>query len=281
MGVIVGSFGAASGWAGRQVVYDNGRLTVGGEAFALADLLAADQQGLIVWAYAGLREWAYGLQMPVPQVAPASPSPGASTPSRGPKRGRTIVLGVLLALVLVFAAALIINAVLEAPNGSHPVGSSAPAVVPITTAPAISADQQDAERFIRVYGDDVARIQANVQVVQMLVVVVSKDPSTAKTVELAQLARRTHDNVDGLRTGTDWSSGVTARAGALQNAEVGVYSATNELKNAMGALVAFTGNPNAATLARFKTNYRTARADWNAAVRTVWRLAQQKKPPTV
>jgi hypothetical protein len=70
MGVIVGSFGSASAWACGQVDYDNGVFTVDGEAFSLADLLAADQQGLIVWAYDGLREWASGLQAPVPDVGP-------------------------------------------------------------------------------------------------------------------------------------------------------------------------------------------------------------------
>ena len=206
---------------------------------------------------------------------------GASAPTQRPKHGRTIVLAVVLALVFVFAAALIINVVLKAPTSSSPVDSSAPAVAPTKTAPAISADQQDADRFIRVYGDDIARIQANVQVVQMLVAVVSKNPTAAKTPELAQLAQQAHDNVDAMRTSTDWTSGLTTRAGTLQNAEVGVYSSTNELKNAMGALVAFTGNPNAATFAHFKTQYRKARADWNAAVRTIWRLDHRMKPPTV
>lgn len=62
--MIVGSFGSASAWAGRQVGYENGVFTVDGEAFSLSDLLSADQQGLIVWAYAGLREWAYQCRDP-------------------------------------------------------------------------------------------------------------------------------------------------------------------------------------------------------------------------
>ena len=43
--MIIASFCSTSGWAGRQVDYDNGLFSVDGEAFSLGDLLAADQQG--------------------------------------------------------------------------------------------------------------------------------------------------------------------------------------------------------------------------------------------
>ena len=49
----------------------------------------------------------------------------------------------------------------------------------------------------------------------------------------------------------------------------------------MGALVAYTGNPNAATLAQFTVKYRKAVAEWDNGVRAIWHLAGRKNPPTV
>ena len=80
--MIIGSFGNASGWAGRQVAYDEGVFSVDGEEFSLEDLLAADQQGLIVWAYDGLQEWARQLPaVPAQPAAPATPAVSAEPAS--------------------------------------------------------------------------------------------------------------------------------------------------------------------------------------------------------
>jgi len=41
----------------------------------------------------------------------------------------------------------------------------------------------------------------------------------------------------------------------------------------MGALVAYTGNPNPATLAQFATAYQNAVTEWNQSLRAVWSAA--------
>ena len=43
--------------------------------------------------------------------------------------------------------------------------------------------------------------------------------------------------------------------------------AADDMKNAMGALVAYTGDPNPATLAQFTTKYGRARDEWNTGIK--------------
>ena len=60
-----------------------------------------------------------------------------------------------------------------------------------------------------------------------------------------------------------------------------MFAAANDLKNAMGALVAYTGDPNAASLAHFSSQYQSSVAEWNDGIRTIWRLAKLKEPPVL
>jgi len=423
--MIIGSFGDTSGWAGRQVEYDNGRFSVNGEPFSLEDLLAADQQGLIVWAYDGLQEWARQLSAvqsavpapaplaeaaaapvvpePAPAVPEASrPSPVLATPSPDSKspqarrrlRTRTkVIIGVVGAFVIFTAIGAIGNAIAPKHKTSHlaaspvaksaaptaswtkvaswsgaaasltdtgqyvwtiavlrkgqnPNSSAAPVLlvtgqlgggslssansgacdlqlrpeeqyyvwaelhncsaavavsqrgsasgtawngVPATPGPVavaspmpsspMSPDQQGATSFIRNAGADTRRVQANVQFVQVALAIAEKTPTQANVDQLAQTAQQAHDNIDAIRG--DFATVVTSRAGSLQYAETTLFTAANDLKYAMGALVAYTGTPNAATLAHFTTQYDTARAEWNDSVRTIWHLAHEKNPPTI
>ena len=160
--MVIGSFGSTSGWAGREIDYDNGLFSVNGEALSLADLLAADQQGLIVWAYDGLQQWAQQLSTAqsavpapaplaeatpapvVPGLAPAAPEasgPGVpaapspdrkSPPTRRRLRTRTkIIIGVVGAFVILTAIGAIGNAV--AP--SHKTSPTPAPMAATTTAP--------------------------------------------------------------------------------------------------------------------------------------------------
>lgn len=95
--------------------------------------------------------------------------------------------------------------------------------------------------------------------------------------QFAQLAQQAHDSIDGVRD--DFATGDDS--GALENAEAEMFDAANGLKNSMGAVVAYTGNPNPATLASFTTQYQPATAEWNDGVRKLWRLAHEPKPPTL
>lgn len=291
--MIVGSFGSASGWAGREVDYAEGKFSVDGEALSLADLLSADGQGLIVWSYDGLREWAHGLE-PVPPQTPAAAAPRTvdqrtgdltSGPPRKRRALRTrtkVIIGLVAALVILTA----IGAIGAAISPTHKTTSSAatapaaPSTAPKSSSPTMSPDQQSAERFIRQLGPDSNRVQANVLLVQLALAVAVKHPTQANVDQLAQTAQQAHDNIDAIRNDFAASIGYGG-SDSLQNAETMVFAAANDLKNSMGALVAYAGTPNAATLAHFTSQYGTARGEWDDSVRTIWRLAHKKSPPVV
>jgi hypothetical protein len=60
-----------------------------------------------------------------------------------------------------------------------------------------------------------------------------------------------------------------------------MFVGAKDLKNSMGALVAYLGNPNRATFARFTNEYEQAVAEWDAGVRIVWGVAHRSHPPMV
>jgi hypothetical protein len=137
--------------------------------------------------------------------------------------------------------------------------------------------EKDARGWINRHGTDASRVQANLSVVQIAVGLAIRQPTVANVDKLAQYAQQAHDNLDAIRN--DFAD--TTDSGGLGNAELAAFSAANDLKNSMGALVAYTGTPNAATLAAFTTQYQKARAEWNYGVRTIWRVAKEKHAPTV
>jgi hypothetical protein len=96
--------------------------------------------------------------------------------------------------------------------------------------------------------------------------------------QVAQAAQTAHDNLDAIRT--DFAL-TTSTSGNLGNAEIEIFGAVNDLKNAMGALVTYAGTPNAATLAKFNTQYETAAGEWNDGVRLVWDIAGRRGAPTL
>ena len=53
------------------------------------------------------------------------------------------------------------------------------------------------------------------------------------------------------------------------------------LAGALHTIVAYMDDPSPAALARMTSRYEHAVAEWNSAVRTVWRVAHRSRPPTV
>ena len=117
------------------------------------------------------------------------------------------------------------------------------------------------------------------QAAQIAVYLASKSPTQNNVDQLAQIAQQARDNIDSLRS--EFALTVTSRSGKLQDDENLVSMAADDLSSAMRLLVDYTGTPNPATLAQFTTQYTSARSEWNMAVRGIWRLAREKKPPTV
>jgi hypothetical protein len=136
---------------------------------------------------------------------------------------------------------------------------------------------EQARSYVDKNGPDVKRVQANVVTVQVMTGLAQKAPTQANVNGLAQRAQQAHDNLDSLR----YNLTSDFPGGALGDAELSVFSGTNDLRDAMSALVTYTGTPNAATLAQFTTKYQSAVAEWNSGVRTIWKLANTPKPPTL
>jgi hypothetical protein len=114
-------------------------------------------------------------------------------------------------------------------------------------------------------------VSANVLAVQLDVA--QKSPVD----QLAQDAQTAHDNLDKIRN--DFAEGDDS--GSVGDAETEAWDAANGLKNAMGSLVAWTGDPNPARLAHFSSQYQSARAKWNASIIDIWRAAGRKGAPTI
>jgi hypothetical protein len=140
--------------------------------------------------------------------------------------------------------------------------------------------KQQAQGYIKSMSKDINTVQASVQSVQGGILILKKSGGNITQSEVnqfAQLAQQAHDFIDGVRQ--DFATSNTS--GNLGNAEVELFTAANDLKNAMGAVVAWTGNPNPATLAHFTSEYQNAVGEWNDGIQTVWSIAGESNPPTV
>ncbi len=92
--------------------------------------------------------------------------------------------------------------------------------------------------------------------------------------QLASDAQDAHDQIDPVRDSF-------AQTTDSSDAQLEVFGAANDLKNAMGAIVAWTGDPNPATLAHATSQLKTAFAEWNDGVRTIWHAAHRHDGPTI
>lgn len=150
-------------------------------------------------------------------------------------------------------------------------------VVAVGSAVAAPASQiKDAQAYIKKHGTDANRVQANVVLAQLAIGQVSKNGTQANLNKLALTAQDSHDNLDAIRNNFAESA-----SGGLGDAELLVFAGANDLKNSMGALVAWTGNPNAATLASFASQFKRGRSEWDSGIRKIWKLAQRSKPPII
>jgi hypothetical protein len=219
--------------------------------------------------------------LPPPQPAPpvlplaATPAPTAKNTKRPKLRWRKKRYWIPAVLIIIF--------VIAGTTGNHkgsssPTGSSSSSgdVSNAASVPAPPKGLTDARSYILDHRSDINTVQVSVQSVQAGVAIAQKSPSIDVINQLAQLAQQAHDNLDAVRNDFASSDG-----GALGDAELEVFSAANDLKNSMGALVAYTGNPNPATLAQFTSQYQAGLSEWNQGIRAIWRIAHRTKPPVV
>jgi hypothetical protein len=226
---------------------------------------------------------------PPPQPVPAAPdeAPGATpttaapAPAKPAKPRRPIWqnrwlwgAGGVLVLIIAIGAAT---------SGSNHSSSSTPAHTtgkgvshqPATHHPAVPESQKEALAYLKDHEATINRVAAEVGAVHAAVEKAAKSESEADLNEVAKLAQEAHNNLDAART--ELASGEPE--GKVGEAALEVFSSTNGLKNSMGALVAYTGNPNPATLAHFTTQFQPAANEWNTGVMEIWRLAGKSNPP--
>jgi hypothetical protein len=82
--------------------------------------------------------------------------------------------------------------------------------------------------------------------------------------QLAIAAQNAYGNLDAIKSS---DAGVFSNSG---DAGYEMFGALNDLKNSMGALVAYTGDPNPATLAQFNRQWQAAASRWNDGVFKVY-----------
>jgi hypothetical protein len=212
------------------------------------------------------------------EAGSAKASQGATTSQVKPPKAKKPHRGLKILSVIVFFFVVIgiIAAATDSNNASSTSGPSASAAS--SGNPGVPQNEKDARAWIRDLGFDAGKVEANVGLVQIQLGFTIKSPTAANIDKLAQYAQQAHDNIDGIRA--DFAN-TNEDGGGLGDAELSAFSGANDLKNAMGALVAYTGDPNAATLASFTTQYQKARGEWDYGVRTIWRVAQKKHPPKI
>ncbi len=129
--------------------------------------------------------------------------------------------------------------------------------------------------WIGEYRGDAANIAANVSDVQLAMGELRRSPTQANINQLGSMAQTASDGVSR-------SDGIGSSAvGMLGVAERHVVLGGGLLEGALHAIVAYMDDPGPAALARMTRRYDHAVAEWNSAVRTVWRLAHSARPPIV
>jgi hypothetical protein len=179
-------------------------------------------------------------------------------------------VGIVVVIIIVAAAS---------GGGSKSTSTSSPSEPASGTAqpPSMPQSEKDARSWIKEHEQEARLVSANVAAVAVNVGLLAKSESEANINEVAKQAQEAHDRLDEVRN--TLASG--EYGGAVGNAALEIFSSANNLKNAMGALVAYTGNPNPATLAHFSTQYQPAVAEWNKGIEAMWHLGHKSGVPSI
>ncbi len=134
-----------------------------------------------------------------------------------------------------------------------------------------TSPQKEAQEYISQKSHVINIGRVDYEHVALLVGLLTKSGNESSTVidELAKVAQGAHNEIEGFRSELVTSGGNEK----LSDATVTLSEGANELKNAMGGLVAYTGNPNPATLAHFTTQLEAAKTKWNEGVDEIWTIA--------
>jgi hypothetical protein len=121
--------------------------------------------------------------------------------------------------------------------------------------------------------------QRDVAVVQSDEVKVGLDILKNDATSLASDAQTAHDDYNNAKSDIILAGSNVADNSQLGDAENQVDDGINELKNAMGSVVAFSENPNDGTLGVANAKLTQGINDWDQGVITIWALARVSDPP--
>lgn len=203
---------------------------------------------------------------------------------------RNVKIGITAAVAVLFVIAAVASGGSKKPSST---ASATPTTLTATTAPtrATTSTRAQPTTTTRPPATTTTRVAAppkknvndglNTQAKQVastvtdvltLVTEGEQTPPQATADQVAQGAQEAHDILNNLKANEPDAFSHSGDAGYR------MYDALNGLKNSMGALVTYLGNPNPATLASFKTQYAQAKDEWNAAVQVVYAKSSQPKP---
>jgi pyrroloquinoline quinone (PQQ) biosynthesis protein C len=142
-----------------------------------------------------------------------------------------------------------------------------------------SSPEKEAREYISQKSHVINYGRVDYEHVEALVGLATKAGNESSTVidELAKVAQEAHNEIEGFRQELFKSGGNEK----LSTATLELQEGANELKNAMGGLVAYTGNPNPATLAHFTTQLEAAKSKWNGGAEAIWGIAKESGAMTL
>ncbi|HEX2939828.1 MAG TPA: DUF2510 domain-containing protein [Rhodopila sp.] len=150
---------------------------------------------------------------------------------------------------------------------------SSPTITAPPPAPKLTAEQ----KYVEAIKSDADQVQIDVQLVQVTVNQVSNGAAGFDVNTLAVEAQKAHDDLANIKD--DFVA--HDEPGSLRDQVAAAYDAINSFKNSMGTIVAYCGDQNPATLARFTSQYGQALPEWNDAITQIWAKAGASQPPTI
>ena len=124
----------------------------------------------------------------------------------------------------------------------------------------------NAKTYVRTISTDAAQVQADE--IKVGLDIIKNDPTG-----LAQDAQTAHDDFVNVKIDIIGAGSNVGDNSRLGNAEYQMDNAINELKNGMGAVVAFAENPNAGTLGAANSKLDQGITDWDQATTVLWTMA--------
>jgi hypothetical protein len=142
-----------------------------------------------------------------------------------------------------------------------------------------SSPQSLASAFIGEHRQQAERVREGAVAANSALAALARPPTPPQLSALARAAQRGHDLI--AREHGEWVSAEGGAEETLSLAEIEADVGANEMRDALGGLVAYAAHPDAVTLARYEAKLRVGREKWNEAVGQLWHLGGASNPPTV